>query len=400
MAAAVLSQESQNRRFESISHSPQETVAIDSTGQEWYYDAESAEFVTEDEYKKSAGRQRESYDKDDIGPDKIILPPEIRCTDIHDGDITELFSEVVVKIDQRIEGSITSAQNVTVKGLVTGKIISYRTVIVESTGEVRGDVIAREIIRDRGGRILGQRSEVPFPEAFGIGVPRVSGIMPGFGGILFTGFLIFICVIMIALFPKQLERIVAKIGSGPVKSFFWGVLVWFSILPLFVLLIITIVGIPIAILIFPFVIIAAIIMGYVAAAIYIGKRLSPRFNWQDKSIYFKGIVGVVAIAALRLVGNILIFIGAEGLGIFLGVLYIIFASVALTVGVGSVISSKFGARPKPAGPAPGVARPPGQPHPMPPVTPPPPPRTEPLPPQVTPPPPVPPPAPKSGNATD
>lgn len=397
VAGTALAQEDREQRFVKITHSSGWTIAVDSIGEKWIYDSELGEFVPEDEFDGVSA----SPDDDgapDYGPDQVILPPEIRCTDIYVGNITEIFREVVVDIDERIEGSITCGRDVTIKGLVTGNVVSYHTVRVESTGEVRGDVVAREIIRERGGRIIGQRKEVPFPESFG--VPRVTAVFPDFSGIFLTAFLIFICLITIALFPRQLNVITSVLERGIIKSFLWGILVWFSILPVFVLLLITIVGIPLAILVFPFVLIAAFLMAYVAATIYIGRRICPFFNWQDKSIYIKSVVGVVFIAISQVISSFFSMVGIEGLGILFAVVYFVIAFVAITSGLGAVISCRFGTRPKPAGAAPEPGPPAAEPRPAPPVKPPPPPGSGPLSPQETPPPPVPPPAPKSGNATD
>jgi hypothetical protein len=399
MAEAALAQVDQERRFVKITHSSDKTIAVDSSGQEWYYDKETGEFVTPDEYRESSRREYGSDDEDDLGSDKLVLPPEKRCTDKHIGDVIDLLGEVVVGFDQRIEGSIT-ARKVVVKGLVIGNVVSYSTVRVESHAEVRGDVFAKEITTERGGRILGSKHEVPFPELIGEGGPGMPSGGTVFEALVLTGFFAFICLITIALVPDRLNRIVTRVEQGAVSSFFWGVLVWFSILPLFVLLIITIVGIPIAILVYPFALIAAVVLGYVAVALFIGKKVSPYFKWQDKSVYIKGLLGVCFLAALRILWSFFDSVGATGLDTFFMVIYIVLASVAITIGIGAVVSSKFGAVPRPAGP-PRMGTPPEAPRPVPPVKPPPPPKTEPIPPQIiTPPPPIPPPVPKSGNATD
>ncbi len=392
MAAAVMAQEGHDRSFVKITHAPGYTVAIDSTGKAWIYDYEKGDFVPEDEYEKTAGSAGDS------GPEDVILPPEIRCTNIIKGDITEIFKDVVVGIDDRVEGSITSGKDITVKGLVTGNVLSYRRVIVERTGEVRGDVVAREIVREPGGRIIGERTEVPFPERLGIEMPRIRTYSSTIGGIFVTGFFIFICAITIALVPRHLGRVLAKVEEETVKSFFWGVLAWFLILPIFVLLIITIVGIPIALLIYPFALIAAFILGYVAVTVFIGSKLCPIMGWFDKSIYVRSFVGVVALAILRVLAGFLGAIGLDSLSNLFGVLYAVVAFIAITLGLGAVVTSRFGTRPKPAG-ADGGPSPEVPAAPM--VKPPPPPRTDIFPPrEYTPPPPVPPPPPKSENATD
>jgi len=390
LAAGLAAQDELDKRFIKITHTADYTVGVDSAGDKWIYDYDLGKFVAEEEFVKNG------VGGEEFGEEDVILPPEIRCTDVYHGDITDIFGQVEVDLDDRIEGSITSGKDVIVRGLVTGKVVSYRKVTVTATGEVRGDVMAREIVRERGGRILGQSTEVPFPEAIGIGMPQVRSVFPSFSGIIFTGFLIFVTVIAIALFPNHLRRIGARIEEGVVKTFFIGFLVWFAILPAFVLLVITIIGIPIAVLVFPFALMAAILLGYVAAVIYIGRRLSPIFGWQDKSTYVIGIIGVVAIAILRLLANFTMSIGADGLGTLLGLIYGLTAFVALTTGLGAVVSSKFGFPPKKSPDVPG-----GGPdrRRQPAVKPPPPPRVDPSP-SFIPPPPKTPPPPKSENATD
>jgi hypothetical protein len=188
--------------------------------------------------------------------------------------------------------------------------------------------------------------------------------LPDALAVFLIAFQVFLCLIVIAIVPKQLQRIITKIESGAVKAFFWGLLGWFSVLPIFALLLITIVGIPIAVLIYPLVFVAAVILAYVSVSVFIGSIVSKLFGWHDRSIYIRGIVGVVALAAVRLLADILTTIGLGALGAILGVLYIIVMAVALTVGFGAVLSARFGMEPKRArltvhmGPAPAVKPPP------------------------------------------
>jgi hypothetical protein len=394
-AGVVIAQEKTGRTFVKITHSPDQTVAVDSSGQKWYYDADLGDFVRADEYGKPSrsqvpqplqtpeGPSRGSEDEGDYGTDEVVLPPEIRCTDVHQGDLVDLFREVTVDIDQRIEGSVTCGKDVTVRGLVIGDVLSYRTVRVESTGEVRGDVIASEIIRERGGRILGKQAKVSLPGATGLRMPRmIPDLMPDFVGIFFTGFLIFVLLITIALAPNHVGRIVAKIEMGIIKSFFWGLLAWFSIVPVFILLIITIIGIPVAVLALPVLLLLAIILAYVCVAIVIGTWICPRVRLPQASIYVRGICGLVAIEALRLLGTFFRALGGEAIGGFLAVLYVLAVVVTLTTGLGSVVSARFGMRPRaakaPSGAPPPSPRP-GQAPITPPVTPPPPPSVPPAP---------------------
>jgi hypothetical protein len=374
-ASIVVAQVEGERTFVKIVHSAEGTVAVDSSGQKWYNDSETGEFSTSKKRPARSDRGSEQAATSDYGDDGIVLPPEVRCTDVYVGDITELFEDVVVDLDERIEGSVTSGKDVIVMGLVVGNVVSFQTVTVESTGEVRGDVFGKQIIRERGGKIVGQRNELPLPNMIGMDIPTVPSILPGFMNLVFLGFLIFICAIVIALVPKPLERIVAKIRKEIIKSFFWGVLGWFSLLPVLALLIITIVGIPVAFLVFPVALVAGIVLAYVSVAIYLGERLCPLVGWQDKSRYIIGICGVVLLELMRLIGS---FFEVVGLGFLSGLFtisYIVVCSIALTIGFGAVVSTRFGIGTKRAKPPSGTIPTEPAPAPRPPapvITPPPP----------------------------
>lgn len=358
LTGAIMAQEGAPGTFVRINHSSDETVAVDSTGTTWYYDSEIGEFVESQSHSRADGRIRNRLNESDFGDEDVILPPEIRCTDVHTGDISEFFDQVVVEVDERIEGSVFSVQDVIIKGLVTESVVSFRTVTITGTGEVRGDVIAKDIERERGGRILGQRQRVPFPDLISLQLPRFTGILPGFVNLLITGILIFLCLIVIGLLPAQLGRIVEKVESGLIISFFYGLLVWLALSPLAALLIITIIGIPIAVLILPLAIVIAIILGYVAVTVYLGKRLCPLFGWSGKSLYMKALCGVVVLELGRLLAAGFLTFNLDVPAIIFFVAYGILDFLALTIGIGAVVSSRFGIKPKVATTAPGITPPP------------------------------------------
>lgn len=382
--AVLVGEGDSGQKFVKIIHTVDMSVAVDSSGQTWRYDKEEGEFVrTRDSNWKraqSAGSGRRDYDEEDV-----LLPPEVRCTKIIHGDINEWFDEVVVEIDERVEGKITSRRDVIVKGLVTGDIFSGQTVTVESSGEVRGDIVAKEIRRERGGRILGQRDEVLIPD---INFPQISRSSEGTASILVMVFLVFICLITVALAPKYVGVVFERVQEEVVKSFFWGLLGWFSILPLFILLVITIVGIPVAILVLPLLIVICIILAFAAITVYLGGSLAKRLSLPSHSRHLLGVFGTVALTLPLLAAAALGFIGADVLSILGYVFFGLFMFLAVTIGLGATISTRLGTRAKPTGGAPGT----GPQAAVPPVSPPPPPDPE-SPPLSSPPPPVSPPPP-------
>jgi len=370
-ATFAIGQTSSNKKFIKISHSSTGTVGIDSSGQSWLYDPEKGKFVLSE---GETGQVIEiSYEQDAPDADSIeesdLLPPEERCTDVRHEDISSFLEDVVVETNERVEGTIFSGRNIIIKGLVIGDVVSFRAVTIESTGEVRGDVVAKEIIRESGGKIIGQRLEVPFPEFERLSF-RAAPILPSLIVIYCTVFLIFIGVIIVALVPAPIQRIQTRIENETIKSFLWGLLVWFSLVPVFVLLLITIIGIPVALLIYPLIILAALALAFVGVSVSIGNRLCHQFNWGSSSSYTKAICGIVALQLLGLVSG--------ALGIFaLFTLYVIAIVIAITIGLGAVVSTRFGTRPKTTGSNQAAASP------VPPVVPP-------LPPNAPPPPSVPP----------
>ncbi|MDD4051969.1 MAG: polymer-forming cytoskeletal protein, partial [candidate division Zixibacteria bacterium] len=139
MATLVMAQDSSKQRFVRITHSTEGTVAIDSAGGVWHYDAGSGEFVSGE--LADVKTLSDQTDEDTSG-EELMLPADIRCTDVHEGDISRLFSEVVVEVDERVTGAVFSGRDVIIKGLVDGDVVSLRTVTVAGTGEVRGNIIA------------------------------------------------------------------------------------------------------------------------------------------------------------------------------------------------------------------------------------------------------------------
>ncbi len=380
----VFGQDSSGQKFISISHSSDRTIAKDSVGDTYYYNNESGEFESSESYRSSTSSSEDT----DFGDSDVILPPEKRCTDVHYGDISEFFNEVEIGLDERIEGTVFCFNDIVINGLVTRDVVSLQTVTVTGTGEVRGDVIGKDIRRERGGKILGQRQEVPFPDVFSLGVPRVGSVTTGVYHFLLIFVLLFIAIIIAALAPKPLGRVVNRLSLNFVASFFWGLLFWLALVPVLVLLVITIVGIPL-IIIYPFVILFAILLGYAAIAQTIGERVCGKFNWHQKSLYARIACGVLALELPHLLYVLLESIGLDALGTFFLVMYYIIGFFALSIGVGAALSSKFGMKPKakiqatvhyqaspPPPRAPGVVPPPISPAPNMPPPPSPPPRPE------------------------
>lgn len=401
LSANVSGQASAPNEFIRITHSSSNTEAVDSLGQTWYYNYET------DSFQATPPQMDLDYDDEfadtDFGLDAPLLPPEARCTDIYYGDILEFFGTVEIELDRRIKGSVFCGDDIVVRGLVDGEVFSLKTVTVEHSGEIRGSVIAKEIILKRDGRILGQDQEVPFPDIFSNTLSFFGGILTGFKGLFISGFLLFVCVIMLALVPKNVKRASESIIKQPIASFGWGLLGWVLFGPAagicVSLLALTLVGIPLI----PFMallLVAVIMLAVAAVSVAIGRAVSNRIEAYPKSDFAAAVGGIVVLSIPFLVWVFFEAINLEGLAIAAMVIFIVFDSIALAVGLGGVVSTRLGYGPKKKNLKPGDPSlyghekevPPAPPAPPAPSVPPAPPAP---PPVESPPPPTPPPSPTS-----
>lgn len=121
--------------------------------------------------------------------------------------------------------------------------------------------------------------------------------------------------VVVALGRERVERIAARSAREPVKAGVVGVLVTVLTLPVFgilmVLLCLTIIGIPIAValaLASPFLAILWVIfalMGFTGVALVVGRWIARRFDRPVESPYAAVFLGLLVLAALCLVGDLL-----------------------------------------------------------------------------------------------
>jgi len=346
LTGAVLAQDSNGQKFIKISHNSKQTLAEDSIGGVWYYNNQTDSFEAGRDYRQAT---RDIVRDDDYGSDEVVLPAEVRCTNIKYGDINELFDEVVIEQDERIEGTVFCTKDITVYGLVTKDVVSLRTVTIASTGEVRGEVIAKNIRRERGGKIHGSRQEINFPDVLSLDIPRIDNLIGSQIQFFMIIIVTFLAVIMASLIPKPLGRIVNKLSNNIMASFFWGLFFWVALIPILILLIITIIGIPL-IIVYVLLIPLTILLGLAAVSQAVGEKVCQKINWQKKSLYLRITCGGFTLSLIYILGLFLNIVGLESLAMLFFVVFCVVGFVALTTGIGSVISSKFGMKPKPQQP--------------------------------------------------
>jgi hypothetical protein len=145
--------------------------------------------------------------------------------------------------------------------------------------------------------------------------------------------------------------------DGFLKSFFIGFLGLLAILPVFILLLVTIIGIPVALIVLPLALILATFLGDASVALAVGERIKKTLNFSTDSKIFLIAAGLLILELpFLLSGLLLIMEGAAvaGMGIFLLIIGALLNLVLWMVGFGAVILTRFGGRSKAAPAAPSA----------------------------------------------
>ncbi len=296
------------------------------------------------------------------------IRPRVRVSPrIHTGEgVFRMGSDVVVEEDESIDGDVVALWgNVEVKGAVSGDAVAIGgDVDVYPTGIVEGSAVSvGGSVTKRGGAIVeGEKVSVgflrgrPFRFPFVIGPTVHVPAFSFFARILKILLLIFLAVVVISIAPRHVSKVTAKIRQDFLKSGLVGLLAEILVIPVFILLIITIIGIPVALLVQPLVILAALILGYIGVCLFIGETIRERTSLKPDTRIMTVVVGILAVELVPL--------AARAVGIFGGVfspLSWIMAAigwligyVVITVGFGASILTRLGTRPRDVTPAPAA----------------------------------------------
>jgi hypothetical protein len=362
--------------FTEVHVTPDGAYVIDSFGQEWEYDFSRDEFENGTSLKSGEADEDDKHptstifgrrsrtnrvkvaDKSEPDSDKfdIIIQPELdelfRQRELLEKETRRLsglkLGKVIIEEDEKVKGPIFAVGEVIVRGMVVGDVISYKRITVTSTGTISGDATAPDIVKMRGGRIKGSRRETTLPEfpEFRIISQEESYVALIVNVSIFAGLMIF-GLLGVAIAPKSIQRIKDCLTQSFVKSFILGLLFWVAFAPLFGLLCLTIIGIPVAIIGLPIATLLGILLGIIGLGQLIGFLLSKRFGIAGKSQLSNTIFGLFILDSVWLIMS-LFFIAptgtAQGFATLFLVISIIVWSVGVSAGVGAVILTRFGSR--------------------------------------------------------
>ncbi len=280
---------------------------------------------------------------------------EIATIELEHGDMVKFGKNVTVDEGERVNGDVVSiGGDVRVRGLVTGSAISIGgNVFISSTGIVETDAVSvgGDVIKEPGAIIKGQNVGLGFLPGK---IWRINGGHYFFRGASFVFsiikvlFFFFLGILVLALAPKNVVKIRDKIKENMWKSGLIGFLGEILILPLFILLLVTIIGIPVALLILPLAVLLGMLLGYTSVSLIVGESLKENTNLKPQTQMMTLALGILAVQFFSLFSSFLkIFWGFfSPLALILGIIGFLIVYVVFTIGFGGAIQTLLGTRPK------------------------------------------------------
>lgn len=245
------------------------------------------------------------------------------------GNVVRTSGDIVIEAGQRVYGDIIALQgDVHIYGEVNGDVVALLgTVYVYEAGIIRGDavVLAGQLQVEEGGQIHGDRVSLGISDLGGLRIRphnlfRFNQI--NLGQIIFrVMFRIALGLLVVALFPFAVRRGMAQVQTAPGASVGFGFLVWLVALPLLLILIITIIGILLAV---PLILILYLagVFGGAALDLLLGEAILKRPEQPFASVALGGLIFGL-LRSIPLVG-LLVSLGMS------------------LVALGAVVQSRFG----------------------------------------------------------
>jgi len=248
--------------------------------------------------------------------------------------IVKIGGDVTVEEGMTVHYAAAIGGQVTIKGTVERHVVAIGgSVVLAKTAVVGGNIIAvgGVIVRGSGAEVAGSMTEIDSSDITGMLERALNEDWEGWSWIFaLVSLFFFICILMLAfiiviLIPRPVRVIAAAIKDNTIRVVVWGISGLVLIAPLAVLLAVSVVGIiliPLEMTLVAF----AVLVGFIAVAQIVGKKLMTLVGKQDQSMMRETMWGL---AVLWLVGWIP----------YLGWLI---KACAIVVGLGAVLLTRFG----------------------------------------------------------
>jgi len=265
--------------------------------------------VLEKRIKNIAGRPDLKLEKDKMTkkPGKIMFAALLMLlifpvATVYAGHIFKIGRDVNIAEGERVESVLTVGGQITVSGLVENNVVAVGgPVVLTGSAVVRGNVfcVGGVVVRGNGSLVYGKVTEVNASDV----VPALSSVFYAdtdewswladiiyfcFFALLFT-----VALLFAFLFPRPLNAIIVSIRGNMTGAFFRGILGTLLVAPFFMLLILSVVGIPLIPLVFS-VLLLAFMFGFIAVSALLGRFiLTKTFRHHKESLVRETLLGLM-----------------------------------------------------------------------------------------------------------
>ena len=195
-----------------------------------------------------------------------------------------------------------------IRGQVSGDLVAVGgSVKLASNAKIMGDlvIVGGTLERDPGAVVTGSEVSLSLKEALSEqivqwlkGFPFPTPSSPVFWWRLVSLFLTAVVLVLVSiLFPKVTAKTAHQLAVSPILSLFWGILITFLALPTTILLFITILGIPLAGMLWLF-LACAYYLGFASLSILLGKKVLTSLGRKEPELYISTLLGAVFIGII------------------------------------------------------------------------------------------------------
>jgi hypothetical protein len=283
-----------------------------------------------------------------------------------DNDVVQVGHDVVIERGEHVLGHVIAmGGNVTVKGVVEDDVVAMGgDVYVEDGAIVRGDAVSLggQVHKSKSATVLGSNVTVGgLPKAFfdfrSLGL--IGNGMQFLTRLFKLVFWLIVGWVVVMASTERSRRVLEAIESHPFASAGWGFVGLLALAPLTVavvlaavLLVVTIIGIPVAVLLllgYVLAVCVACLWGGVLGASAVGgwlvRRLAPRLG--EPTLVRNTLIGIAALGVLGLVGTLFSALGmaippAAILGKMIKFFTWLLQTIVLLAGLGGLLRAKAG----------------------------------------------------------
>jgi hypothetical protein len=296
-----------------------------------------------------------AYDLVKVGENVHVHPDEVVRGDV-----------VVIGGDLRVEGEV-----------VGGAVVVGGTIQIGPKARIGGEAVAigGRVDAAAGSQVRGgvvSLSFLPEPIFHGLEWGRAQRVTALVADLFKIGFLLLAVLLFAVLLPARLRRGMDVLEAGFLKCFGLGVLALtgglFAVVVAVVLLAITLIGIPVALLV-AFLTGLLLLASLVLGMALVGDKLREALRLRRRSLFLAGLLGLMVLMLPELGAGLLRFASGSASVVFgLQLLHAAMVLATLAAGLGALMLSKLGASspgllPAPrrpadlGGPGPGPGRP-------------------------------------------